>query len=135
MARSTGGSHTKSEPQTKTDRYAKHIDALEQHEDHPGQSLVTRNDGVIRHWAEEREAQPSTVKGSRHDDHVGVLLFDFPGYKEGGNLEHISWDEWFKAFDERKLEFVYQEHLADGRMSNFHRLENPQLHEEKSGKR
>jgi hypothetical protein len=65
------------------------------------------------------------VKGSRHDDHVGVLRFDFPGYAEGGNLEHISWDDWFKAFDERKLEFIYQEHLSDGRMSNFFRLENP----------
>jgi hypothetical protein len=134
MARSS--SRTKSEPETKTDRYAKHIDAVDQHEDRPGQTLVARNHDVIRDWAEERRAQPATVKGSRHDDHVGVLLFDFPGYAEAGNLEHISWDEWFKAFDERKLESIYQEHLADGRMSNFHRLENPQLREqEKSGRR
>ncbi|WP_218156106.1 hypothetical protein [Nonomuraea wenchangensis] len=31
-------------------------------------------------WAEEREAQPATVEGTEHGDHLGVLRFDSPGY-------------------------------------------------------
>jgi hypothetical protein len=87
-------------------------------EDYPGQTLVTKDHDVIRQWAEQRHAVPATVPGSRHDDHVGVLRFDFPGYG-GERLEHISWDEWFGTFDERNLEFVYQEHRSSGEPSNF----------------
>jgi len=38
---------------------------------------------------------------------------DFPGYG-GEDLKHVSWDEWFKIFDDRGLRFVYQEHTKDG---------------------
>ncbi|REF36189.1 hypothetical protein [Thermasporomyces composti] len=87
-------------------------------EEYPGQTLVTKDHDVIRQWGEERNAVPATVPGSRHGDHVGVLRFDFPGYG-GERLEHISWDEWFRTFDERNLEFVYQEHRSGGEPSNF----------------
>lgn len=95
-----------------------------QHEDYEGQTLVTDDHDTIRHWAEQREAKPATVPGSQHDDHPGVLRFDFPGYG-GEGLETISWDDWFKAFDARGLKFKYQEHKKDGSESNFFRLENP----------
>lgn len=101
----------------------KWIDSPEEHADRPGQTLMTRNHDVIRQWAEERGAQPATT-GNRHDGRPGVLRFDFPGYG-GGRLEHISWDDWFRTFDERDLVFVYQERLKSGRPSNFFRLDNP----------
>jgi hypothetical protein len=88
-----------------------------------GRSLVTRNHDVIREWAEERSATPATVEGSEHDGHVGVLRFDFPG--GATDLKHISWEEWFEAFDARELNFIYQEKRSDGRESNFFRLQNP----------
>lgn len=110
--------------ETKTDRYSQHIRSTDEHEERPGRSLLTRDHEVIKQWAESRKAKPATVPGSRHQGHVGVLRFDFPGYG-GGDLEHISWEEWFKAFDERDLNFIYQEHKADGKESNFFRLENP----------
>jgi hypothetical protein len=53
-----------------------------------------------------------------------VLRFDFPR-SGGGDLEEISWDDWFETFDERGLNFIYQEHRKDGNQSNFFRLENP----------
>lgn len=37
----------------------------------------------------------------------------------------MSWDEWFATFDERRLNFIYQEERPDGRQSNFFQLENP----------
>jgi hypothetical protein len=102
----------------------KEISSSDQHEDRAGQTLVTQDHDTIRRWAEERGAIPATVRGTEHDGRPGVLTFDFPD-GEAENLEHISWDEWFRVFDERGLRFIYQEHLKDGRQSNFSRLENP----------
>ena len=110
---------------SKTTQRARWIHSPGEHEDHPGQSLATREHAVIQHWAEERKATPATVPGSEHGDHAGVLRFDFPGYG-GGKLEHISWDEWFKPFDERQLVFIFQEHKSDGSQSNFFHLDNPE---------
>jgi hypothetical protein len=78
---------------------------------------------VIRQWAEARGAVPATVEGTEHDERAGVLRFDFGG--DDDRLRHISWDEWFKTFDERSLNFLYQEERKDGQQSNFFRLENP----------
>lgn len=93
-------------------------------EDREGQTLVTRDHDVIREWAERRGAQPATVEGTEHGDHLGVLRFDFPGYG-GQTLRKVTWDEWFKTFDDRGLNFIYQEHRSNGSDSNFFRLENP----------
>lgn len=109
---------------SKAVKYSQHIHSEDEHEEREGRSLITRDHGAIQAWAEARKAQPATVKGTRHGDHLGVLRFDFPGYG-GDTLEHVSWDEWFATFDERKLNFIYQEHRTDGRMSNFFRLDNP----------
>lgn len=90
----------------------------------PGKSTTTRDHDVIVRWADARGAQPATVPGTEHGDHLGVLRFDFPGYG-GENLEHVSWDEWFDTFDQRDLEFLYQDQKKDGNQSNFFRLLNP----------
>lgn len=46
-----------------------------------------------------------------------MLGLDFPGYGGAESLQQISWDEWFRAFDENKLVLVYQEQTADGEHS------------------
>lgn len=98
----------------------KHLD-----EDHPGQTLTTQDHDVIRTWAEARGAKPATIAGTQHGKRLGVLRFNFPGFQEGGNLEEVSWDEWFATFDDRKLLFKYQEHLSSGKTSNFFVLDAP----------
>lgn len=105
-------------------KYTKYIDAPEDHEDRPGQSLATRNHEVIRQWAEGRQAVPATVESTERDGGAGVLRLDFPGYG-GQRLQEISWEEWFRTFDERDLVFLFQEHKADGSVSNFFRLNRP----------
>lgn len=92
--------------------------------DRDGQTLATRSHVVIRTWAEERGAKPATAPGSEHDEHVGVLRFDFPDYG-GDGLEHVGWADWFEAFDQRELVFLYQERKSDGQQSNFFQLVNP----------
>jgi len=44
----------------------------------------------------------------------------------GKNLTEITWDEWFKPFDERQLVFIYQDRESDGSQSNFFRLDSPE---------
>jgi hypothetical protein len=112
--------------QSKSIKYAQEVTSPEDEPVREGRSLVTTNHDVIRRWAEERGAVPATVEGTEHDGHLGVLTFDFPGGTSGGRLRHVSWDEWFKTFDERRLNFIYQEQRADGRQSSFFRIENPE---------
>ena len=114
-------------PETKRTRslkYAHWIESPQEHESHHGESLATKNHEVIRQWAKERGAEPATVPGTEHAGRPGVLRFDFPGFG-GQELRHISWDEWFKTFDERDLVFIFQETTKDGRKSNFFQLESP----------
>ena len=103
---------------------ARWIHSPDEHEEHAGQSLVTRSHEVIRAWAEARGATPATVPGTEHDDRAGVLRFDFPDYG-GDDLQSIDWDAWFEPFDDRDLVFLFQEHKSDGSTSNFFRLDNP----------
>ena len=101
---------------------ARWIHSPEEHEERAGESLATRRHSVIRRWAEDRGAQPATVPGTEHGIRPGVLRFNFPGYG-GQAVENLTWDDWFKSFDERRLVFVFREHKSDGRVSNFFRLE------------
>lgn len=107
-----------------TTRRAKWVSGMREHEDRPGQTLATRDHGVIMHWAEERGAQPATVESSWREGRPGVLRFDFPDYG-GQSLQDIDWDSWFASFDERDLVFLFQEHLKNGSQSNFFTLDSP----------
>ncbi|GGM12945.1 hypothetical protein GCM10012279_33860 [Micromonospora yangpuensis] len=55
-----------------------------------------------------------------------MLTFNFPGYRESSRIREITWDEWFRTFDSRRLNLIFQEQLRDGRQSNFFRTESPQ---------
>lgn len=110
---------------SKTTQRAKWIHSPNEHEDHAGQTLATRSHEVIQHWAQARKAEPATVAGTEHGDRAGVLRFNFPGYG-GESLQPLSWDDWFKTFDDRELVFLFQEHQKAGNESNFFHLDSPQ---------
>ncbi len=124
---SGGGGKRGAEPtgDSKSVKYSQHIHSPGEHEEREGRSLITRDHDTIRQWAQERKAVPATIRGTEHRDHLGVLRFNFPGFDENERIEEVSWDEWFATFDERKLNFIYQEHRTDGKQSNFFRLDNP----------
>lgn len=107
-----------------TTKRAKWINAVGEKEDHPGQTLATRNPDVIKHWAEERKATPATVPGTEHGDHLGVLRLNFPGYG-GKDLQEVSWDQWLKTVEDRKLVFLFQQHMKNGNQSNFFHFDSP----------
>jgi hypothetical protein len=84
---------------------------------------VTIDHDEIRKWAEARGAVPAHVKGTGGDnDDPGLLRLDFPVDGPDPNLEPISWDEWFRKFDEKQLAFIYEERTANGEISYFNKL-------------
>jgi hypothetical protein len=82
------------------------------------QSTTTTDHDEIRKWAEERGGRPSVV---RTHSEGGILRIDFQEPDE--NLEAISWEEFFRIFEERKLAFLYQEEKS-GHKSRFNKLVN-----------
>ena len=78
---------------------------------------TTTDHDVIRKWAEQRGGRPAAVAATHKDDQGGLLRIDF-GEKED-SLDEISWDEFFKTFDQRQLAFLYQEEAGNGRKSRF----------------
>ena len=103
---------------------AKWIISSAEHEDRVGQTLATRSHEVIREWAEGREGIPATIQRAEQDVEPALLDLDFPGYGEE-DLQYIEWAEWFEAFDQQELVFVYQEHKTDGELSSFFHFDGP----------
>jgi len=108
---------------SKSLKYSQEVTSPDEDPERAGRSLVTTHHDVIRQWAEDRNGTPATVPGTEHGDHLGVLRLDFGD--DDDRLRHVSWDEWFATFDDRRLNFIYQEERTDGRTSTFFRLESP----------
>lgn len=87
----------------------------------------------IRRWARERGATPSLGRRTHEDDSIGVIGLDFPGSRVPDSLEEISWDEWFRNFDENDLALIVEGEMANGQSSNFHKLAARENLEESSG--
>jgi hypothetical protein len=86
-------------------------------------SKTTTDHAEIRRWADERGGVPAAVRETGSSDDPGVLRINFtnePGGDDDERLEEISWDDWFRAFDENNLAFLYEE---DGE-SRFNKLVN-----------
>lgn len=81
----------------------------------------TTDHDEIRRWAEERGGRPAAVKGTPKGEDGGLLRIDFGEPEE--NLEEISWDQFFKTFEDRKLAFLHQDKI-DGKQSRFFKLVN-----------
>ncbi|MEV7227718.1 hypothetical protein AB0M79_11955 [Polymorphospora sp. NPDC051019] len=110
---------------SRTTKYAQRISSTQDRPERAGRSLVTTDHEVIKRWAQARNAKPATIENTDHDGHLGVLRFDFPGYHRGRPLTEVSWAEWLRTFDERQLNFIYQEQMRSGKQSNFFLLESP----------
>lgn len=83
---------------------------------------TTTDHDEIRRWVEEHDGSPAAVRGTGSDGDAGILRIDFPGGAGEEALEHISWEDWFSAFEENELAFLYQEQKASGEDSTFVKL-------------
>ena len=85
-------------------------------------SKTTTNHDEIKRWVEERGGQPAVVKGTAGKRSGGVLRIDYPGFSGEDTLETITWEEFFEAFEENNLAFLYQDETKDGSESRFSKL-------------
>lgn len=85
----------------------------------------TTDHDAIKHWAEERGGHPAMVKGTESNGE-GLLRIDFEGNGErkDHSLDPVSWNEFFKTFDDRHLSFLYQDKTDDGQTSRFFKFVN-----------
>ena len=88
------------------------------------ESKTTTNHDEIRQWVEERGGNPARVKGTDKGDSAGLLRIDYPGFTGEDTLEPITWEEFFQAFDENQLAFLYQDETKEGKESRFSKLIN-----------
>jgi len=77
-------------------------------------SETTTDHDTIRKWVEARGGHPARVKDRGPG---GILRVDFGEPEE--NLEEISWDDFFKVFEDNDLAFLYQDKTQDGKTSRF----------------
>lgn len=78
----------------------------------------TRDHDTVRRWAEKRGGRPTMVEGTQ----ILRIDFDDPDGSRDEKLVPVSWDEFFRVFDERGLEFLYQGHTHDGHISRFNKF-------------
>ena len=86
------------------------------------EAKTTTNHDEIRRWAESRGGRPAHVRETGNGGDPGILRINFqePAGDDDEGLEEISWDEWFRAFDENGLALLYQ----DEGQSRFNKLVN-----------
>lgn len=85
----------------------------------PGlQVVTTRERAEIERWASAHAAQPATGEATASgpavktmNDTGAGIRFNFPGFAP---FRAISWDEWFRNFEEHDLVFIYEEQRDDG---------------------
>src|SRR4051812_28783974 len=78
-------------------------------------ATTTTDHDEIRRWAEEREGRPAVVRTKK--GRGGILRFDFGERDEA--LEPVSWDEFFRIFDESRIAFLHQDEIGEGATSRF----------------
>lgn len=70
---------------------------------------VTTDHDAIRKWADKYGGKPAAVDRTHQGGDVGIIRIMFPNApnSEHGHLVEISWDEFFKEFEDRKLALLH----------------------------
>jgi len=86
-------------------------------------SAQTHDHNKIKKWTEERGGVPAKVNDTSSSVGDGILRIHFPDNSDSNaDLKEISWEEFFKNFDNSKLDFLYQDEKSDGQQSTFHKF-------------
>jgi len=72
-------------------------------------SELTTDHQTIRQWAEQHGGKPAAVDETHRGDDVGIIRVMFPKapQSEHERLVAISWDEFFREFEDHQLALVY----------------------------
>lgn len=87
-----------------------------------GVPITTTDHEEIKQWAMQRIGFPSIVKEPGYaGEKEGELKFDFIGNGENKDthLKVVSWDTFFRSFEEKQLAFTYRDQTAGGVLNKF----------------
>ncbi len=73
---------------------------------------ATTDHDEIRRWAESKGGKPAAVHRTHQGgDKVGIIRIMFPENEQSKRqaLDEISWDEFFRQFEESRLALLYEE--------------------------
>ena len=95
--------------------------------DQPVGAIVATDDyQLIRDWAREHSAEPATGEATESGpatvdvkDGGAGIRFNFPA---AARFRPISWDEWFRNFQQHELLFVYERTAPDKTPSGRYRM-------------
>ncbi len=99
---------------------------------------TTTSHVVIRAWAESHGGKPALIVDSNRLDREVGLRIDFPGKTDEALLSQahhnkdVSWDEFFKVFDENELAFDYLEEPGETELVDAYRFLKRDLLNEKA---
>ncbi|MGB3183012.1 MAG: hypothetical protein WBB45_16590 [Cyclobacteriaceae bacterium] len=68
----------------------------------------TTSHDEIKKWAKEHDASPVKVKSTGGSSGEGLIRLALEGHSKGDDdLEEMTWDEFFKIFDDNNLAMLY----------------------------
>jgi hypothetical protein len=83
---------------------------------------TTTNHDEIRKWVEQRGGHPAVVSATENSRgrEGGLLRIDYgePGGNDDDRLHRITWDEFFRIFDDNDIAFLHDAE-RDSRFSKF----------------
>jgi hypothetical protein len=74
-------------------------------------AIATTDHDEIREWAESKGGKPAAVDRTHKGGDVGIIRIMFPDNPQSEHqaLVEISWDEFFRQFEESGLALLYEE--------------------------
>ncbi|WP_137181862.1 hypothetical protein [Roseomonas sp. AR75] len=71
---------------------------------------TTTNHDTIRKWAEKHGGKPAAVDSTHEKNRAGIIRLMFPDNPQSQHdaLVEISWEEFFRQFDESNLALLYE---------------------------
>lgn len=76
---------------------------------------ITTDHEEIKKWADKYRGRPEIIDQQGGGERMTGLRLDFPGKEdevymgENEDLEHVSWEEFFRQFDALDLAFEYED--------------------------
>ncbi|GIW10939.1 MAG: hypothetical protein KatS3mg061_1996 [Dehalococcoidia bacterium] len=67
-----------------------------------GEGFILEDYAAIRAWVEQHGGRPARLSGTSTGDDPGLIRIWFPGQLVG-RLEPITWEQFFRKMDEKRL--------------------------------
>jgi len=86
--------------------------------------LATTDHKTILEWTRKNQGIP--IMKPKNSDGIKEIAIDFSGASANDDAVAVTWEEWLRLFDKRKLVFLYGGHMSD-ESRPYYRLEKKDI--------